>query len=29
MIEPDRIEEYLQRLTPTARNNLLTEIERL
>jgi len=29
MIEPDRIEEYLQRLTPTARNNLLTELERL
>ena len=29
MIEPDRIEEYLQRLTPTARNNLLTEPERL
>src|ERR1700730_76311 len=29
MIEPDRIEDYLQRLTPTARNNLLTELERL
>src|SRR6266851_5323294 len=29
MIEPDRIEDYLQRLTPTARSNLLTELERL
>ena len=29
MIEPDRIEDYLQRLTPQARSNLLTELERL
>jgi hypothetical protein len=29
MIEPDRIEDYLQRLTPLARSNLLTELERL
>jgi hypothetical protein len=29
MIEPARIEDYLQRLTPTARSNLLTELERL
>jgi hypothetical protein len=29
MIEPDRLQEYLQRLSPLARNNLLTELERL
>ena len=29
MIQPDRIEDYLQRLTPLARSNLLTELERL
>ena len=29
MIGPDKIEDYLQRLTPTARSNLLTELERL
>jgi hypothetical protein len=29
MIQADRIEEYLQRLTPLARGNLLTELERL
>jgi hypothetical protein len=29
MINPDRIDDYLQRLTPSARNNLLTELERL
>jgi hypothetical protein len=29
MIEPDRIADYLQRLTPLARSNLLTELERL
>ena len=29
MLEPDRIEDYLQRLTPAARSNLLTELERL
>jgi hypothetical protein len=29
MIAPDKIEDYLQRLTPTARSNLLTELERL
>jgi hypothetical protein len=29
MIEPDRIEDYLQQLTPLARSNLLTELERL
>jgi hypothetical protein len=29
MIEPDRIEDYLRRLTPSARSNLLTELERL
>jgi hypothetical protein len=29
MIHPDRIEDYLQRLTPLARSNLLTELERL
>jgi hypothetical protein len=29
MLEPDRIEHYLQRLTPSARSNLLTELERL
>jgi hypothetical protein len=29
MIQPDRIKDYLQRLTPSARNNLLTELERL
>jgi hypothetical protein len=29
MMEPDRIEDYLQRLTPSARSNLLTELERL
>jgi hypothetical protein len=29
MMQPDRIEDYLQRLTPLARSNLLTELERL
>jgi hypothetical protein len=29
MIESDRLQEYLQRLTPLARSNLLTELERL
>jgi hypothetical protein len=29
MIQVDSIQEYLQRLTPLARNNLLTELERL
>jgi flagellin-specific chaperone FliS len=29
MTQVDRIQEYLQRLTPLARNNLLTELERL
>ena len=29
MIEADRIEEYLKKLTPMARGNLLTELERL
>jgi len=29
MIEPDQLQEYLQRLTPLARSNLLTELERL
>jgi hypothetical protein len=29
MIEPDRIQEYLKRLTPLARGSLLTELERL
>jgi hypothetical protein len=29
MLEPCRIEDYLQRLTPLARSNLLTELERL
>jgi hypothetical protein len=29
MAEPDRLQNYLQRLTPLARNNLLTELERL
>ena len=29
MINPERIEDYLQRLTPSARSNLLTELERL
>src|ERR1700732_1963026 len=29
MIRPARLEVNLQRLTPTARNNLLTELERL
>ena len=29
MIQPDRLQEYLQRLSPLARNNLLTELERL
>ena len=29
MIGADKIEDYLQRLTPTARSNLLTELERL
>jgi hypothetical protein len=28
MLEPDRIEHYLQGLTPSARSNLLTELER-
>lgn len=29
MIQPDRLQKYLQRLTPPTRNNLLTELERL
>ncbi len=29
MIQPDRLQEYLQRLSPLARSNLLTELERL
>src|SRR6202047_4261285 len=29
MIQVDRLQEYLQRLTPLARSNLLTELERL
>jgi hypothetical protein len=29
MLRPDPIQEYLQRLTPLARSNLLTELERL
>src|SRR5216684_8144827 len=29
MPEPDRIQDYLRRLTPLSRNNLLTELERL
>jgi hypothetical protein len=29
MIQPDRIHDYLQRLTPVARSNLLAELERL
>jgi len=29
MTEPGRLQEYLQRLTPLARSNLLTELERL
>ncbi len=29
MNEPDRIADYLQRLTPLARSNLLIELERL
>src|SRR5687767_8605481 len=29
MTPSDRIEDYLQRLTPLARSNLLTELERL
>src|SRR5229473_1287034 len=29
MPDSNRIEDYLQRLTPTARSNLLTELERL
>jgi hypothetical protein len=29
MIQDDRIGDYLQRLTPLARGNLLTELERL
>jgi hypothetical protein len=29
MMHPDRIDDYLQRLTPSARSNLLTELERL
>jgi hypothetical protein len=28
-LDPHRIEDYLQRLTPSARSNLLTELERL
>jgi hypothetical protein len=28
-MQSDRVQEYLQRLTPQARNNLLTELERL
>lgn len=29
MIQPDRIDDYLRRLTPSARSSLLTELERL
>src|SRR5260370_33293603 len=29
MMHPERIDDYLQRLTPSARSNLLTELERL
>ena len=29
LIQPDRIQEYLKRLTPLARGNLLIELERL
>jgi hypothetical protein len=29
MVRPDPILDYLQRLTPLARSNLLTELERL
>jgi hypothetical protein len=29
MMQPDRIQDYLQRLTPRARSSLLTELERL
>ena len=29
MMHPDRIDDYLQQLTPSARSNLLTELERL
>jgi hypothetical protein len=29
MMQPDRIEDYLQRLTPLVRSDLLTELERL
>ena len=29
MIQAGRIHEYLKKLTPTARGNLLTELERL
>jgi hypothetical protein len=29
MMQPNRIQEYLQRLSPLARSNLLTELERL
>lgn len=29
MMHPERIDDYLQRLTPLARSNLLTELERL
>jgi hypothetical protein len=29
MAQPDRIQEFLQRLRPPTRSNLLTELERL
>ena len=29
LVQPDRLQEFLQRLSPLARNNLLTELERL
>ncbi len=29
MLQPDRIQDYLRRLTPLARGDLLTELERL
>ena len=29
MTQPDKLQEYLQRLSPAARGNLLTELERL
>lgn len=29
MVQPDRLQEYLQRLSPPTRSNLLTELERL